>query len=41
MAIDLGPTCHDVTRERLRDTLANRLIRFEETLFGTTPTPPW
>ena len=32
---------HDVTRERLRDTLANRLIRFEETLFGTTPTPPW
>ena len=31
----------DVTRERLRDTLANRLIRFEETLFGTTPTPPW
>ena len=31
----------DVTRERLRDTLANRPISFEETLFGTTPTPSW
>ncbi len=30
---------HDVTRERLRDTLAHRPFRFEETLFGTTPTP--
>ena len=30
-----------VTRERLRDTLANRPISFEETLFGTTPTPSW
>jgi hypothetical protein len=29
----------DVIRERLRDTLANRPISFEETLFGTTPTP--
>ncbi len=28
-----------VIRERLRDTLANRPTRLEETLFGTTPTP--
>ncbi len=34
------PHQHDVTRERLRDTLANRPFSFEETLFGTTPTPP-
>ena len=30
-----------VTRERLRDTLANCPISFKETLFGTTSTPPW
>jgi hypothetical protein len=34
------PHRRDVTRERLRDTLANRPFSFEETLFGTTPTPP-
>ena len=34
------PHGNDVTRERLRDTLANRPFSFEETLFGTTPTPP-
>jgi hypothetical protein len=34
------PHVNDVTREGLRDTLANRPFSFEETLFGTTPTPP-
>ena len=37
----LGRHRDHVTRERLRDTLANRPISFEETLFGTTPTPSW
>ena len=35
------PHHHDVTRERLRDTLANRPFSFKETLFGPTPTPSW